>query len=119
MTVDVITGFQADVQSTDDITGDDVVDEDDLINDILNITADFNGGTFIYAGEANGYGAVLTSLDQLGTESRAVLDSSTSILYIDVDASGTLDDADMAIELVGVTSLSDANFLVTDTFVAG
>ena len=104
-TVDVISGFQVDVQSTDDINADEVVDELDIINDVLDFTAIGEG---VYAGEANGYGAVLTSL-ALGA-ANAVLDTSTSTLYFDVDASGTLDDADMAIQLTGVTDLSEANF---------
>ncbi|HEY0879047.1 MAG TPA: DUF4214 domain-containing protein [Zeimonas sp.] len=109
--VDVINGFQVDVQATTDTNADDVVDATDLINDIL----DFSGlaglaGTPGYVGEANGYGAVLTSLVSAGGNTTAVLDSSTSTLYIDVDGSGTLDNADMAINLVGVTELSDANF---------
>lgn len=59
-----------------------------------------------YVGEAEGYGAVLTSLT--AGKTNAVLDNTTSILYVDVDASGTLDDADMAIKLTGVTDLDDA-----------
>jgi hypothetical protein len=88
VTVDVITGFDAD--------------------DVLDFSAI---GPGVYVGEAEGYGAVLTGLDTTGAESRAILDTDTGIVYWDVDASGTLDDADMAIKLSGVTDLSDTNFL--------
>jgi Ca2+-binding RTX toxin-like protein len=130
-TVDVITGFQVNAQATVDILIDNIVDAKDVINDIIDLsdiqigflddkgtvlTTDdvFVSTLFVYAGEAIGYGAVLTTLDTTGAESRAVLDSTTSILYIDIDASGTLDDADMAIKLVGVTALDadGANFIV-------
>jgi hypothetical protein len=86
--VDVITGFDAD--------------------DVLDFSAI---GPGVYTGEAAGYGAVLTGLDTAGVEARAILDTDTGIVYWDVDASGTLDDADMAIKLSGVTDLSDTNFL--------
>lgn len=109
VTVDVINGFQANVQATTDTNGDDIVDETDLINDVLDLSGVVIG-TATYAGEANGYGAVLTSLTGDGVNSQAVLDTSTSTLYIDVDGSGTLDSFDMAIQLTGVTDLSAANF---------
>jgi Ca2+-binding RTX toxin-like protein len=70
---------------------------------------DFNAvtaGAGEYSGAADGYGAVLTSLTH--TAGQAVLDSSTSILYVDVNGSGTLDNSDIAIHLTGVTSLDNA-----------
>lgn len=109
VTVDVITGFQVAVESTDDIDGNGTVDADDVINDVLDLSAIVFGGAASYKGEAAGYGAVLTSL-AIGS-SFAVLDSTTSTLYIDVDASGTLDNLDMAIQLTGVTDLSADNFV--------
>jgi hypothetical protein len=110
VTVDTIEGFQAAVQSTTDTTSDDVVDETDILNDVINLNA-ITAGTGAYLGEAAGYGAVLTSLSG-GATAEAVFDTSTSTLYIDVDGSGTLDDADMAIQLNGVTSLTDVDNFV-------
>lgn len=101
-TVDVISGFQVNVQATDDAAF--------IINDKIDLSAVVSGAAF-YSGEANGYGAVLTSLVGGGANSQAVFDITTSTLYIDIDASGTLDNNDMAIQLVGVTDLSDANFV--------
>jgi S-layer protein len=109
VTVDVITGFQVAVQSTDDIDGNGTVDADDVINDVLDLSAIVFTAAASYKGEAAGYGAVLTSL-AVGS-SFAVLDSTTSTLYIDVDGTGTLDNADMAIQLTGVTDLSADNFV--------
>ncbi len=108
--VDTITGFQVAVQSTDDINSDTVVDADDVINDILDFSGVVATGTSSYAGEANGYGAVLTTLQAGNTDSLAVLDTSTNTLYWDVNADGQLDNNDMAIELAGVTDLSADNF---------
>jgi uncharacterized protein DUF4214 len=108
--VDTITGFQVAVQSTDDVDTDGDVDADDIINDILDFSGVVATGTSSYAGEANGYGAVLTTLQAGGTDSLAVLDTSTNTLYWDVNADGQLDNNDMAIELAGVTDLSADNF---------
>lgn len=90
VTVDTITNFDAE-------------------EDVLDFSAITNG-TGLYLGEANGYGAVLTSLSVSGS-AQAVLDTSTNTLYIDIDGSGTLDNADMAIQLTGVTDLDNANFV--------
>ena len=73
--------------------------------DILDFSA-ITGGTGSYTGEANGYGAVLTSLQSTG-DAQAVLDTSTSTLYVDVNGDGNLDDQDMAIDLTGVTALDN------------
>jgi Ca2+-binding RTX toxin-like protein len=63
-------------------------------------------GTGSYAGEANGYGAVLTTLSGAATgDSLAVLDTSTSTLYVDVNGDGVLNDFDMAIDITGITNL--------------
>ena len=106
VTVDVINGFQVDVQSTDDINGDNRVDADDVINDVLDLSAvGLLTGDAFYSGEADGYGAVLTSLVGLG-DSQAVLDNSTSILYVDVNGDALLTNLDMAIKLAGVEELS-------------
>lgn len=109
VTVDVISGFQVAVQSTDDTTGDGLVTAADVINDVIDLSAVALTGVGSYVGEANGYGAVLTSL-AFGS-SNAVLDITTSILYIDVTADGILDNTDMAIQLTGVTEMSADNFV--------
>lgn len=68
-------------------------------------------GTGTYAGEANGYGAVLTALTGDNTNGQAVLDISTSTLYVDMDGNGVLDANDMAVNLTGVTDLAAADFV--------
>jgi len=118
VTVDVINGFQSGVQSTDDINEDGEVTSADVINDVLSFTLNFGEEPTLtgYLGEAEGYGAVLTSL--ISGEVTAVLDSTTNILYVDVDGSATLDNNDMAIKLTGVTSLdAEANFNWINTYV--
>lgn len=92
VTVDVITNF----------TG--LVD-----GDVLDFSAITAAGS--YTGAANGYGAVLTALTGLGN-AQAVLDSSTSTLYVDVNGDAALTAADMAIQLTGVTDLTDADNFV-------
>jgi hypothetical protein len=90
VTVDVITNF------TVGATG-----------DVIDLSAVNAAGVF--AGTANGYGAVLTTL-AAGT-AMAVFDSSTGTLYFDANADGALTTADMAIQLTGVTTgLVAANF---------
>lgn len=88
VTVDTITDF---------VSGEDKID-----------LSAITGGAGEYTGSANGYGAVLTSLT--GTV-QAVLDTSTNTLYIDVDGNAALDANDMAIDLTGVTSLNNADFV--------
>ena len=116
--VDVVNGFQASFlagQIERDVVVDLVVTGTELVNVMANDIIDLSGITTFgsgfarsYAGEADGYGAVLTSLTKdLVT---AVLDSTTSIVYVDVDGSGTLDSNDLSIKLVGVTDLEAANF---------
>ena len=73
-------------------------------------TLDFSavtGGSGHYLGQANGYGAVLTSLTH--TSGDAVYDTSTNTLYVDVDGSGTLDNADMAVHFQTAVTLNAAN----------
>ena len=82
--VDVITNFQVGAGG-----------------DVIDLSAITNGGA--YLGVANGYGAVLTSFTA-GGSAEAVLDSSTSTLYIDINGDGVLNSSDMAIQLTGVTS---------------
>jgi len=65
--------------------------------------------TVTYVGGANGYGAVLTSLT--GVAYQGVLDTSTSSLYIDVNGDAVLDTADIVINLTGVTTLAQADFM--------
>ena len=127
--VDVVNGFQArfladQIERTVMVDG---VDTDVLVNVFANDIIDLSGiSTFgrsdvdenpntpdvyfarSYVGEADGYGAVLTSLT--AGYVNAVLDSTTSIVYVDVDGSGTLDSKDLSIKLVGVTDLEAANF---------
>ena len=62
-----------------------------------------------YAGAVNNYGTVLTALS--GTVKTAVVDSSTNTLYIDVDNSGTLTNADIAINL-NTSTLTQLDFAV-------
>lgn len=86
----------------------------DTITDFMSgeDTIDFSAiavGAGSYTGEANGYGAVLTSLQNTG-DSQAVLDTSTNTLYLDVDGNGILDNQDMAIDLAGVTDLDNTDF---------
>ncbi|MEP2185867.1 calcium-binding protein, partial [Roseibium sp.] len=90
VTVDTITDF---------MSGEDTID----------FSAISTGVGSSYTGEANGYGAVLTSLQNTG-DSQAVLDTSTNTLYLDVDGNGVLDSQDMAIDLAGVTALDDTDF---------
>jgi Ca2+-binding RTX toxin-like protein len=94
-TVDVITDFTGGVGG-----------------DILSFAGlTFTGGAGgVYVGAANGYGAVLTSL--AAGANNAVLDSTTSILYVDVNGDGQLDNADMAIQLTGVSGLTNADNFV-------
>jgi Ca2+-binding RTX toxin-like protein len=86
-TVDTITDF---------VSGEDTID----------LSAVTGGAAPSYLGEANGYGAVLTSLSNDGS-THAVLDTSTSTLYVDVNGDGVLDNHDMAINLTGVTHLTN------------
>jgi S-layer protein len=84
----------------------------DTITDFVTGTDKFlvttNTGTGVYAGEAAGYGAVLTALST--TNDVAVLDTTTNILYIDVNHSGTLTAADITIKVTGVTDLASGDF---------
>ncbi|HSI53423.1 MAG TPA: type I secretion C-terminal target domain-containing protein, partial [Ramlibacter sp.] len=91
--VDVITDFTAGA-------GGDVLDFHDLTH-----------GAASFAGNAANYGAVQAAL--AAGSVRAVMDTSTGNLYLDVDASGTLDGThDIAIQLIGAgTGLVAANFL--------
>ncbi len=89
-------------QGTTKDTITDFVSETDMLN--------FNpitGGAGSYLGEANGYGAVLTSLTGGGV-AEAVLDTSTSTLYLDANGDAILDANDMAIDLTGVTQMNAA-----------
>jgi S-layer protein len=81
--------------------------------------ADFVAGTdkiasatsaITYLGEANGYGAVLTSLS--GTANQAVLDTSTSTLYIDVNGDNALTLLDITMSLTGIVDLSQSDFAI-------
>jgi S-layer protein len=88
----------------------------DTITDFLTGTdkVALSAGTGVaYAGEANGYGAVLTSLT--GVAYQAVLDTTTSTLYVDVDGDAALTAADVSIKLNGVTDLSQSDFALIGT----
>lgn len=67
-----------------------------------------DGTAITYLGEANGYGAVLTSLT--GVTPEAVLDTSTSTLYINLNSDNVLDTNDITIKLNGITDLSQSDF---------
>jgi len=84
-TVDVIKDF---------ISGEDIFDFRKVVRDADN---DESGGE--YLGEANGYGAVLSSLSEEKTGAEAVLDRDNFILYIDVNDDADITDADMTIDL--------------------
>ena len=93
-TADVITDFIGGV-------GGDILRFDGTPMGLLNAS---------YVGTANGYGAVLSSLSNV--KSNAVLDSTTNILYLDVNHDAQLDNADMAIQLTGVSGLTNTNNFV-------
>ena len=82
----------------------------DTITDFVSGTDKIDTSTVVtYVGGANGYGAVLTSLTSVAYQ--GVLDTSTSTLYIDVNGDAVLDSADMAIQMTGVTTLAQADFM--------
>jgi Ca2+-binding RTX toxin-like protein len=82
----------------------------DTITDFVSGTDKIDTSTAVtYVGGANGYGAVLTSLT--GVAYQGVLDTSTSSLYIDVNGDAVLDTNDMVINLTGVTTLAQADFV--------
>ena len=82
----------------------------DTITDFLSGTDLIDTSTVVtYLGGAAGYGAVLTSLTGVAYE--GVLDTTTSTLYIDVDGNAALDNADIVINLTGVTALVQADFI--------
>jgi len=68
-----------------------------------------DGTSITYLGEADGYGAVMTSLTAATPE--AVLDSSTSTLYINLNNDNVLDTNDIVIKLTSVTDLSQSDFV--------
>ena len=86
----------------------------DTVSDFVSGTDFLSAGNhaIVYAGEAASYGTVLTSLTS--TAYQAVMDTSTKTVYIDVDGSGTLDAADIAITL-NVSDLSQTDFAVLGT----
>lgn len=83
---------------------------------------EFNFASFTYLGEARSYDEVLTRLqpsdaDPVGLfhymmPATAVLDTSSSTLYVDLNGDGALDDTDMAInlKLIGNSELSTNDF---------
>jgi len=84
-TVDIIKDF---------ISGEDIFDFRKVVRDADN---DEDGGE--YLGEANGYGAVLSSFSEEKTGAEAVLDRDNFVLYIDVNDDADITDADMTIDL--------------------
>ena len=112
---DVVNGFEASfvagqiARSTtaNGVTTTTMVDV--IGRDVVNLALiQFGQGARSYAGEVSGMNAVLASL--AAGSVKAVLDTASSTVYIDVDGSGTLDSKDMSIELVGVTKLAAGNF---------
>ncbi len=89
----------------------------DVISDFVSGTDKVGAATIgtsaiTYAGEANSYGEVLTALD--GTSMMAVLDTSTKIVYIDVDGDKALTSADIAIK-TNVSDMSQVDFATFTT----
>tara|TARA_R110002020_G_scaffold37828_3_gene113976 strand:- start:2383 stop:6417 length:4035 start_codon:yes stop_codon:yes gene_type:complete len=84
---------------TDFVSGEDMIDLEAL-----------EQGIGFYTGEADGFGNVSLSLQSTGN-SQAVLDTSTSTLYVDINGDGVLDNNDMEIQLTGVTSLDGTDFV--------
>ncbi len=78
----------------DFISGEDIFDFRTVVEDAEN---DEDGGKYI--GEANGYGAVLSSLSEEKTGAEVVLDRDNFMLYIDVNDDADITDADMTIDL--------------------
>jgi hypothetical protein len=112
---DVVNGFQASfvagqierIKMVDGVETATLVDV--MARDIIDVSnMPFAYASRSYAGEASGLEAV-TALMTAGSV-KAALDTSSSILYIDVDGSGTLDGRDLSIQLVGVTDLEAKNF---------
>lgn len=112
---DVVNGFQASfvagqIARTTTVDGIETVTLVDVMaRDIIDLSnMPFTQATRSYAGEAIGLDAV-TALMTAGSV-KAALDTSSSILYVDVDGSGTLEGNDFSIQLVGVTDLEEKNF---------
>jgi len=112
---DVVNGFQASfvagqIGRTTVVNGVETVTLVDVMaRDIIDLSnMPFAQTARSYAGEASGMEAV-TALMTAGSV-KAALDTSSSILYVDVDGSGTLDANDLSIQLVGVTDLEEKNF---------
>lgn len=81
----------------------------------VDVITDFTPGTdrlnfdglgiaITYTGEANGYLAVQSALN--GTIGQTLLDTTTSLLYVDVNGDKNIDNNDMVVHLQGVTDLS-------------
>jgi Ca2+-binding RTX toxin-like protein len=84
----------------------------DTIEDFVSGTDKISTGSYVsYQGEANGYGAVLTSLSNSSGNIEGVLDTQTNTLYIDVNDDGDLTVADLTINLGTVSDLSQSDFV--------
>lgn len=112
---DVVNGFEASfvagqISRTTVVDGVETVTLVDVMaRDIIDVSnMPFTHAARSYAGEASGLEAV-TALMTAGSV-KAALDTNSSILYVDVDGSGTLDSNDLSIQLVGVTDLEAKNF---------
>ncbi|MEA3229095.1 MAG: hypothetical protein U9P38_08510, partial [Campylobacterota bacterium] len=92
----------------DFISGEDIFDFRKVVRDADN---EEDGGKYI--GEANGYGAVLSSLSEEETGAEAVLDRDNFVLYVDVNDDADITDADMTIDLSAneVKDLSAYDFI--------
>ncbi|WIJ24036.1 DUF4214 domain-containing protein [Devosia sp. RR2S18] len=69
------------------------------------------GTTLRYVGEANGFGAAQGSTVAADTFVDVVLDTSSNMLWIDINNDGTLNNNDYQISLTGVTDLSTSDFV--------
>ncbi len=93
----------------DSVYGDgDAVFQFEANEDKLDLSAVVNG-TFAYVGEYNTEGELLAALSNTGNTEAGMVNGT---LYVDVDGDGDLDGADMQVELDGVNSLTEDDFIV-------
>lgn len=104
-----VTDSQGNIDNVDQITDFQAGTNGDTI-DLSAITGVLVGGAGgEYTGVADGYGAVLTSLNG-GGDAQAVFDTSTNTLYVDINGDAILNDSDMAININVTGTLTSANF---------
>jgi Ca2+-binding RTX toxin-like protein len=114
-TIDLGADSDVDTVKYDDELESDGLHLDDIINfnvadDVLDFSA-ITAGAGDYVGEVATYANINAALT--GTAGEAILTQDTSMLYIDIDGSGDINNGDMQIHLDGVTDMdetTDANF---------